>query len=710
MIGCTLSSNSATFGGGAYECVLSSCRLIGNTAADTGGGVYAGTLSNCTLTGNSARRGGGVAAPADVDGTLLYNCIVFHNTASSGSNYPAGSRIVFRSSCAAPLPPGPGNIEAEPQFTSDAHLFPSSPCIGAGSAAYSSGVDIDGETWADPPCIGADQVVPGNLFGPIDLSIQAGYQTLVVEYAGSFTAIVSGRVSAVVWDFGDGTILSNQLHTSHAWTTPGIYTVRLTGYNDSFPAGFSTGLAITVIDGVYYVNQHNLNPVVPYASWETAATNIQDAIGAAALPGRRLVLVTNGVYRAGTVNAAGLNRVALTNGIVVRSVNGPVVTVIDGESNGVRCAYLGSGAVLSGFTLRGGQAERGGGAWGEVSGVLSHCMLTGNSAGEGGGASAAVLHNCTLSNNWAFVGGGASSCALSNSVLIGNSAEEGGGAAWCDVYNCPLRMNSANGNGGGAVFSRLYNCTLTGNLAGVGGGGAESTSLFNCTLTGNSASLGGGAIDCALYNCIASFNSGLEVVDGSCTYSCTTPLFPGEGNIANEPAFVNAAAGDFRLSPASPCINAGRNANSFGSTDLEGLPRIAGETVDMGAYEFEHPTSRLSYAWLQQYGLPTDGSADDADPDSDLFTNWHEWRAGTCPTNALSLLRLFRPLPGPSGVAVSWQSVNNRNYFLDRSTNLGGAPVFVPWKSNLVGQAGTTTVLDADPAIGAVLYRVGVQE
>ena len=36
------------------------------------------------------------------------------------------------------------------------------------------------------------------------------------------------------------------------------------------------------------------------------------------------------------------------------------------------------------------------------------------------------------------------------------------------------------------------------------------------------------------------------------------------------------------------------------------------------------------------------------------------------------------------------------------------APVFVPWKSNLVGQAGPTTVVDADPAIGAVLYRVGV--
>jgi len=66
--------------------------------------------------------------------------------------------------------------------------------------------------------------------------------------------------------------------------------------------------------------------------------------------------------------------------------------------------------------------------------------------------------------------------------------------------------------------------------------------------------------------------------------------------------------------------------------------------VDIGAYEYQGPGSLISYAWLQQYGLPTDGSADFlpmrmGGTEND---NWQEWRCWTCPHQpASSALRLL---------------------------------------------------------------------
>jgi hypothetical protein len=329
---------------------------------------------------------------------------------------------------------------------------------------------------------------------------------------------------------------------------------------------------------------------------------------------------------------------------------------------------------------------------------MSNCVLTANSARQGGGASGGTFFNCTFSGNSSVGtgtgGGGAYDCTLHNCVLIGNSAKEyGGGAYGGTLNNCTLTANSSD-FGGGAIGGTLNNCTLTANSAYSNGGGAKFGTLNNCVVYYNSAPNG-------------------ENYSGSIlSYSCATPLpTNGIGNLSNAPLFVNQAGGNLRLQSNSPCINSGSNASAPSGPDLDGNPRIVGGTVDVGAFEFQAPQSRISYAWLRQYGLPMDGSADYADPDGDGSNNWQEWRAGTNPTNALSVLRLLSPASAVPGFILSWQSVNGLNYFLERGTVLGSAPLFLPLATGIVEQPGTTAFTDTN-AVGAgpFFYRVGVKE
>ena len=103
-------------------------------------------------------------------------------------------------------------------------------------------------------------------------------------------------------------------------------------------------------------------------------------------------------------------------------------------------------------------------------------------------------------------------------------------------------------------------------------------------------------------------------------------------------------------------------------------------------------------------------SADFTDPDGDHRNNWQEWRCGTDPTNALSVLRLLPPQRAGTNVTVSWQSVAGLTYTLERGTNVAGpVPIFAPLATGIPGQPGTTTYTDTTaPGPGPFFYRVGV--
>jgi len=493
---------------------------------------------------------------------------------------------------------------------------------------------------------------------------------------------------------------------------------------------------------VRYVDVNSVNPMPPFTNWTTAAAVIQDAVDAAD-PGDE-VLVTNGVYATGG-RAVGtnvlVNRAAVDKPLTLRGVNGPQFTIIQGyqvpgTTNGdgaIRCVYLANGASLSGFTLANGatrtageweREQTGGGvACPSTKAVLTNCVIVGNSAGwEGGGASGGTLNNCTLTGNSAKYGGGAYGSTLDHCTLTSNSAEEGGGAYVCILKNCRLIGNSASWSGGGAQISTLDNCTLIANSARSGGGAHWEVNcpinsiLNNCTLTGNSAEYGGGAYGGILNNCIVYLNTATDGPNYSRDHvtlncSCTTPLpTNGVGNITNAPLFVDYASGNLRLQSNSPCINAGLNAYAPGSTDRDGRPRIVGGTVDIGAYEFQGLDLGPFIDWLERYGLPTDGSADFADIDADTMNNWQEWRAGTIPTNALSVLRLLTPVSNGTSLTVTWESVAGRSYFLECSADVSPTSAFTRIATDVVAQTNTTSFVHTN-AVGASLrfYRVCVE-
>ena len=118
------------------------------------------------------------------------------------------------------------------------------------------------------------------------------------------------------------------------------------------------------------------------------------------------------------------------------------------------------------------------------------------------------------------------------------------------------------------------------------------------------------------------------------------------------------------------------------------------------------------HTWLASYGLPSGGSADYLDSDSDGMNNWQEYLAGTNPTNGGSVFRITSSqMISSTQFVVRWSSVSNRLYDVLRATNLtAGASGFVPLPraTNLIGNPPANSWTDS--VSRPSFYRVSVHQ
>ena len=374
----------------------------------------------------------------------------------------------------------------------------------------------------------------------------------------------------------------------------------------------------------------------PGTEWSNAYQDIQSAVDAAVAGDQ--VWVRPGIYATGGRVAPGMaltNRVVIDKAIALSSSDGAATTIIEGGGSegptAIRGVFMTHGACLTGFTVRYGKTmksgadgdQQGGGihmadplctvkdsvirdntalfGGGVFGGVCNGCHLTGNSTQipssmmviAGGGAYQSILNSCLVEHNHShWCAGGLSGGEAHDCVFQGNSASYNAGAtSGAKLYACIVRNN--NSASPGAIFSGEAYSTLICNNDTTQNGVVSEALLVNCTIVNNRASDKiGGAYGCTLVNSIVWSNSTHgtwptpDYMSCSFSNSCA-PLLPlTSGNINQSPAFLDWTNGEYLVTSASPCRDAG--TTSFWSactTDYEGQPRWFGAAPDMGADE-----------------------------------------------------------------------------------------------------------------------------
>jgi predicted outer membrane repeat protein len=572
---CSFVGNSANLNGGAIYCyvecspTVTSCTFSGNRALFQFGGAISNfhtcspVITGCTFSGNSAARlGGGIYSQRDSN-PIITNCIMWDDKAELGGDEiameyfsvggapPSGTAVsvsysdVEGGAAAVHLDAnctlnwGDGNIDVDPCFVEPGNWD-----------ANGLWVEGDYHLTMDSVCINAGD--PNYIAGPNETDLDGKDRVLC------------GRIDMGAYEFHCPKVV----------------------YVDADATGNNDG-----------------------SSWADAYNLLQDAL-AAACEGDE-IRAAQGIYKPdeGGGNTSGDREATfqLKNGVAVKGgfagfgepdpdardikdfntiLSGNIGIARDISDNSYR-VVTGTGAeataVLDGFTVTASCGER-----------PDECGGVYNRPGN------PTVSNCTFIDNWALYGYSGNgmfnrygSPTVTNCIFNGSGRNNGMLNELSDltITNCVFIRNRQCGieSFGGSLI--LTNCLFSDNDWGVFIDYCYPL-IRNCTFSRNNRAIeyDGGA-KAAFINCIVWENTEPFYAD-TVNYSCVQDSSDtGIGNISEDPLFVDADNGDYRLLEGSPCIDAG-DPNYLAEpneTDLGGRARIIGGRIDMGAYEFYCP-------------------------------------------------------------------------------------------------------------------------
>jgi hypothetical protein len=581
-----VTNHASANGGGAYfrlglpEIVGSS--FDGNTAGRMGGGAYFydgsnGTVDGCAFTGNAiVDNGQGWGGGAiGVSGATVD---------ISDSSFTLNNGLVFGGAI--------GAAEGVPVTTVTNSTFVNNTAFTGGAVATAFGetsifgCSFDGNSGANG---GAVATTTG--------------ASLVVTLCG-FTNNTSAGVNVVS---GGGAVFS------HASTIE----INLSTFTDNLAEGY--GGAVSAINSAATIGGAVFSNNVAAegnggAVWSRAGDTV---VTATTFTGNTAASVGGGLAHDNFDGGGAASE--LPDGLTITNCD-----FFDGEAVGGGGVAITSGpASISDTTFEGNAATgSGGGLWVYLTQAttLTNCQFLDNSSNYGGGLSASGVVEavgCFFSGNAAMYGGAAHIWTmLGDATFIANRFE----------------ANEATTRGGAVLVSHageatIINSVVSHNVAPFGEGavsefmelGAPSgpLTIHNTVIADNT---GGGVLidnpvtESVVSNSIVWGNTGGAEIGGDQPLVAHTIVeggFTGFGNMNQNPLFVNAAVGNYRLQAASPAIDAGDNglvpldhfdADSDGDTterfpfDFDGAARFQDHAapstgcgglavVDIGAFE-----------------------------------------------------------------------------------------------------------------------------